>query len=104
MCALFAIMVFAGKKQRVGKAYPENRYCDQSCRYSYFAGAGACGVGGAAGAAGTVCVWAGGTLSITELFFAVVRARPSEVNMKMMAAAVVSFARKLWAPRGPKTV
>ncbi len=104
-------MVFARKKQGVGKAYPEKRYCVQRCSGSHFAGAGAgcagagaSGAAGTAGAAGTDCVWTGGTLSITELFFEVVIARPIEVNMKIIAAPVVSFARKLWAPRGPKTV
>ncbi len=76
--------------------------------HNYFAGAGAgagaCCVGGTSGAEGAVCVWAGGMFSMTELFFDVVKARPSDVNMNTIAAPVVNFARKLWAPRGPKTV
>ena len=44
------------------------------------------------------------TLSMIELFLDEVMARVKDVIMKMTAADVVSFARKLCAPRGPKTV
>ncbi len=69
----------------------------------YFAGSGVgIGAGGARGTAGAVCC--GFTFSMTELLLLVVSARPSDVNMNMIAAVVVSFARKLCAPRGPNTV
>ena len=69
----------------------------------YFAGIGVgTGVGGARGAVGAGCSCF--MFSMTELLLLVVNASPSDVNMNIMAAAVVSFAKKLCAPLGPNTV
>ena len=67
--------------------------------------AGAAGAEGGATGAG-ICCWTGSgfTLSMMELFLTDVTARKNDVIMKTTAAVVVNFARKLCAPRGPKTV
>jgi hypothetical protein len=77
--------------------------CVRTAGDYFWAGAGGT-TGGAAGAG--ICCWTGSgfTLSMRELFLTDVIARKKDVIMKIMAAVVVSFARKLWAPLGPNTV
>jgi hypothetical protein len=70
----------------------------------FWAGAEGAAAGGES-CIGACWLCAGGvTLSMMELFLDEEMARKNDVIMKMMAAPVVSFAMKLWAPRGPNTV
>ena|SRR5208283_5152658 len=92
---------FILKKQRGRQGLPHDDVHQSEFHMDgYFVG---CGAGACAGGiTGDVCSCF--TPSMTELFFDWVNASVNEVSIKMIAAPVVSFDKKLCAPRGPNTV